>query len=387
MNKEIIKLIIDQNKEFINNHEEKIKKSGENFSRVEYFGRMLLLNFFKQFGFFNKAGERIKIGEIRKKITILPKFYKLLDVLLIALKNEGFIKITNDVVETLDKIEKKQVIDNINDLREFKNNLIKEYQDMKPHFDLLEVAIDNYKSIFNGEKTADEVLFPLFSIDLVKNIFTNNILSDYFNEIVSLLILTYIKENQTDSDEKVKILEIGSGTGGTTFFVAKKLAQSSADAELFFTDISNVFVKKGKKLFSNDHSFMQFKQFDIEGSIEQYGFCENYFDVIFASNVIHSVKNIDDSLKNIHGLLKKNGILILNEVTKFQDFVNLTFGLMDKWWQFEDKEKRIENSPLLTIKSWMISLNDNNFKNIELVTSTHQDKKDSFSQSVIVCQK
>src|SRR4030042_6225199 len=107
MNKEIIKLIIDENKDFINSNEEKNKKSGENFSHVEYFGRMLLLNFFNSFGFFIKAGEQYKIEEIRGKIHLLPKYYKMLDVLLMALKNEGFLKIRSTIVETLGKIEIK----------------------------------------------------------------------------------------------------------------------------------------------------------------------------------------------------------------------------------------------------------------------------------------
>lgn len=387
MKKNLIDYLIEQNKEYIYFNEKKIIKAGENFSQVETFGRLLLLNFFQKLGCFNKTGNHIKIQELKEKINLIDKYNKLFDVILLILKNEDIIEIKDQLIITKEKVESNELLNALNDLDSFKKNLINKYADMRPHFNLLEVSINNYLDIFCGKKTADEVLFPLFSLDLVKDIFTNNILADYFNETISLLLKSFIEFLIPKIKEKIKILEIGSGTGGTSLFFMKKIFNLSDNIEFYFTDISNVFIKKAKKLYSDDYPFTIFKKIDIEDLSNDNGFEPESFHAIFASNVIHSTKSINNSIKNIYTLLKNNGIFILNEVTKLQDFVNLTFGLMDGWWKFEDPEIRLPNSPLLSIENWKKSLSLNSFKNINLITTTHQEKKDSFSQSIIISQK
>jgi len=78
--------------EVININEQKIKKAGENFSQVETFGRLLLLNFFQKLGYFNKTGNQIKIQELKEKINLIDKYNKLFDVLLIILQKEKIIE-------------------------------------------------------------------------------------------------------------------------------------------------------------------------------------------------------------------------------------------------------------------------------------------------------
>jgi ubiquinone/menaquinone biosynthesis C-methylase UbiE len=329
----------------------------------------------------------MKIQELKEKINLIDKYNKLFEVLLSILKNEDFIEIKNSLIITKAKVESLELSNALKDLELFKKNLIKKYADMSPHFNLLEISINNYLDIFQGKKTADEVLFPLFSIDLVKDIFTNNILADYFNETIALLLKSFIEFNLKNSNEKIKILEIGSGTGGTSLFFMNKIAKFTDNIEFYFTDLSNVFIKKAKKLYSEKYNFTIFKKLDIENLSDNEDFESNSFDAIFASNVIHSTKSINNSLKNVYTLLKNKGIFIINEVTKLQDFVNLTFGLMEGWWKFEDPEIRIPISPLLSIENWEKTLALNSFKNIKLATTTHQEKKDSFSQSIIISQK
>ncbi len=387
MDKNLIDYLNEQNKDYININEQKIIKAGENFSQVETFGRLLLLNFFQELGCFNKTGKQISIKKLKEKINLIDKYNKLFDVLLLILKKEKIIEIKDQMIITKDKIESNELLNALNDLGSFKEKLINKYADMKPHFNLLEISINNYLDIFCGKKTANEILFPLFSIDLVKDIFTNNILADYFNETIALLLKSLIQFYKLKSKEKIKILEIGSGTAGTSLFFMKKILNLSDNIEFYFTDISNVFIKKAKKLYSAKYPFTIFKKLDIENLPEHQGFELGSFHAIFASNAIHSTNSINNSLKNIYTLLKNNGIFILNEVTKLQDFVNLTFGLMDGWWKFEDPEIRLPISPLLSIDNWEKLLSLNSFKNIKLITTTHQEKKNSFSQSIIICQK
>ncbi|MCK4799277.1 MAG: class I SAM-dependent methyltransferase [Spirochaetes bacterium] len=392
----IIDHILNSLKKYISEKEDYIKKGGEDFSQVEFFGRLLLLKVFQDMGYLNKSGAKYLKDELKIKLGLIPKYEQFYEILLKILEKEKFIKIQDNSILTTDKVESTDLKKNIDNLKDFKDNLIKNFPDMQSHFILLEICLSNYKKILNGEKNANEVMFPVFSMDLVKGIFIGNKMADYFNYLIALCVKSYIqiisdkekKTHITEEVKKIKILEIGAGTGGTSVFVLDAIINYSNIIEFYYTDISKVFVRNGQKKYKEKYPFAFFKKFDIEnGDIESQSFELESFDVIFASNVIHATKNIKYTINNIKKILKNNGIFLLNEVTNSQDFVNLTFGLMDDWWKFEDKEIRLPNTPLLSTKQWKKVLISEGFKNINLVSSSHQEKPDSFSQSLIISQK
>ena len=178
---------------------------------------------------------------------------------------------------------------------------------------------------------------------------------------------------------------MGAVSGGTCVFVLEELYKYK-NAEYYFTDISKVFTRGAEKKFKEKYPFVHFKKLDIENEIESQGFRYEDFDIILGSNVVHSTKNIDYTLSQIKKLLSPSGLFILNEVTAVQDFTSLTFGLLGGWWLFSDAEIRLPNSPLLDIDNWKKSLQKNDFSNINLISTSHQDKPDSFSQSLFVSQ-
>jgi SAM-dependent methyltransferase len=258
---------------------------------------------------------------------------------------------------------------------------------MKPHFNLLEVCVSNLGEILSGKKSADGVMFPVFSMELVEGIFKNNRLSDYFNNLTAKSVTDYIKLLKDKiKDRKIRVLEIGSGSAGTSVFVMEEMAKYD-NIEFYFTDISKIFVRGGEKKFKEKYPFAVFKKLDIENDVFTQGFEPAGFDVVFASNVIHSTKDLRSTMTNTRNLLTNNGVFILNEVTETQDFLNLTFGLIDGWWKFEDTDLRLKNSPLLSIKLWEGFLKKSGFENVSLISTSHQDKPNSFSQSIFIAQK
>ena len=54
------------------------------------------------------------------------------------------------------------------------------------------------------------------------------------------------------------------------------------------------------------------------------------------------------TVRNCKALLRKGGLLIANELTTKTAFLTLTFGLTDGWWLFDDKDRRIPGSPMLS---------------------------------------
>jgi hypothetical protein len=78
------------------------------------------------------------------------------------------------------------------------------------------------------------------------------------------------------------------------------------------------------------------------------GYGVGQHDIVFATNVLHATRNMGATLHHCKALLRAGGLLIANELTTKTDFLTLTFGLTDGWWLFDDAERRIHGSPLLS---------------------------------------
>lgn len=71
-------------------------------------------------------------------------------------------------------------------------------------------------------------------------------------------------------------------------------------------------------------------------------------DAVFATNVLHATRNMAATLQRCKALLHTGGLLLANELCARTDFLTLTFGLTDGWWLYNDAERRILGSPLLS---------------------------------------
>lgn len=373
----------EETKKVISENESNIKKGGENFSNVELFGKVMLMDFFLNNNIFSESSEIYKISEIKKKLNLVEKHEQLFSKLLDILKREEIISVNDDLI-SVSNMEKFQYITGLSKkLDNFRDNMIEKYEDMRPNFALLETCIKNYTDIFSGNTTANAVMFPMFSTELVQGVFKGNRLVDYFNILIADIIYDFIKSNP---GKNIRILEIGSGTGGTSEFVMEKIKDFS-DVEFYFTDISKIFLKKAQTRFSEKYPFVKFEKLDVEVDLEGQGFTSDSFDIIFASNVIHATSNIRAGVSNIHKLMKSKGVFLLNELTAVQDFATLTFGLMDGWWKFEDRDLRLPGSPLLNIDGWKKLLESYSFNDINIVSTSETDKKECFSQTLFYSSK
>ncbi|MBF0119062.1 MAG: SDR family NAD(P)-dependent oxidoreductase [Desulfobacterales bacterium] len=257
--------------------------------------------------------------------------------------------------------EGKKIYQKYDNFEEKKEEFIKSNPEAINHIKLLCACVDNYHDILHGEIKATDVMFPDSSTELVENIYKDT----YFNDLVAEVILAYIKIKR----EKINIIEIGAGTGGTTSFVIPKIDSYKDQIKYVYTDISNSFILHGKKEFGN-YPFIDFKILNIENNVKEQGF-NNFFDIVIASNVLHATKNIRNTIQNTKSLLKANGILILNEGVAKINFNTMTFGLLNGWWLFEDEEERIPQSPLLSSSMWESLLKKEGFKSAVSLSKSH----------------
>ncbi|XP_044716927.1 AMP-binding enzyme domain-containing protein [Hirsutella rhossiliensis] len=112
---------------------------------------------------------------------------------------------------------------------------------------------------------------------------------------------------------RMRILEIGAGTGGATKGILETLG--TAFESYTFTDISTGFFEAAAEAFAPWTAKMLFKPLNVEKDPAAQGFTEASYDFIIASNVLHATKSLTQTMRNARRLLKPGGRLLLLEVT------------------------------------------------------------------------
>ncbi|MBA3720783.1 MAG: SDR family NAD(P)-dependent oxidoreductase [Parachlamydiaceae bacterium] len=233
--------------------------------------------------------------------------------------------------------------------------------EIKSHFRLVDITLRSLPNILLGKEMATNVMFPNGSMEMVEGVYKNNLIADYFNKGIATLVTEHIR----DLKEKIRILEIGAGTGGTTSLVLPELAKyKDKILEYCFSDISKAFLINAENTYGQQYNFLTYKLFDVSQSPASQEMSPGTFDIVIATNVLHATKNIRQSIRNVKNVLKKDGLIILNEINKNSIFTHLTFGLLDGWWLYEDPSIRIPCCPGLSSDSWNIVLQEEGFHQI-----------------------
>ena len=113
--------------------------------------------------------------------------------------------------------------------------------------------------------------------------------------------------------------------------------------------------------------------FDLEQLPENQEFDLGDYDVVVAANVLHATRAMRPTLRNAKALLKRNGLILINEITQSDMFAHLSFGLLEGWWLHEDSELRIEGTPLLGVESWRAVLHEEGFLDVIMPVSSEDD--------------
>lgn len=170
-----------------------------------------------------------------------------------------------------------------------------------------------------------------------------------------------------DKNPGLEILEIGAGTGGTTYHVLERLRNDDGTSKAkryFFTDISPGFLAKAQERFSKDERIMEFGTLNIENDPLGQGFQPESFDLIVCANVLHATKSIQETLEHCRMLLKPGGRLVLSEVTIKRIFSGFIMGPLPGWWLGEDDGRK--GGPLLDVEEWNTALKQADFSGVEM---------------------
>ncbi|MBZ5509455.1 MAG: SDR family NAD(P)-dependent oxidoreductase, partial [Acidobacteriia bacterium] len=322
----------------------------------------LLFDQLRVLGLFNKGQGPITAWKEQSK---LPALYdRWLDESLRVLTREGYVTVANGRCT----VSERSVPDRAALWSEWgtrKGEWLKDAT-LDAQVRMVDATLQALPEILTGKRRATEILFPKSSMELVEGFYKGNPVADYFNAVLSDAVVEFVElRRKHDPSARIRIIEIGAGTGGTSEGLFKRLKPYEACiAEYCYTDISKAFLMHAEQAYGPTTPYLAYRLLNIERALESQGMEPGVYDLAVATNVLHATKNIRKTLRNAKGLLKQNGVLLLNEILGHSLFTHLTFGLLEGWWLSEDTAVRISGTPTLSPETWQRLLEGEGFQGV-----------------------
>ena len=326
----------------------------------------------------HQLGSKISVDLLIKKAHILPRHRKLLQRWMENLHKNNILDQKNNAFVPRDLfVFASEEMSSVESIRQQVQG-----QDISVFVDYVTLFGDNLPGLLTGEVDPLALLFPSGSFEMAKRMYHHSSIARYYNGIITKIVETIVKDSYKNTNNSIKILEIGAGTGGTTSSV---LPVCSPGRTMYhFTDISDLFIGRAQKQFS-EFEHVKYSFLNIEDDPIGQGIEPSEYTLVIAANSLHATRNLSQTLGHISTILAPGGILILWELTHQQIWFDSTFGLIDGWQRFEDKEMRPDH-PLLSGKEWMRLLNDHNFINVARFPESELMNFD-LGQQIIVAQR
>jgi acyl transferase domain-containing protein/NAD(P)-dependent dehydrogenase (short-subunit alcohol dehydrogenase family) len=233
--------------------------------------------------------------------------------------------------------------------------------------------------VLRGEQDPLQLLFPDGSFAEARKLYVESPFARTYNAALGEALRA--ASAALPPSARLRVLEIGAGTGGTTSYLLPLLAPDRCDYT--FTDLSPLFLERAIEQF-RDYPFVQHALLDIERDPLEQGFEAGRYDVVVAGNVLHATADLERALMHARQLLAPGGLLLLLEGVAPERWVDLTFGLTEGWWRFADGSLR-PDYPLIGRDAWLALLERLGFTGVGAVPE-QAHKRGLAQQALIVAR-
>jgi SAM-dependent methyltransferase len=333
------------------------------FTALTDFGSQLLADRFATAGVLPADRSPVTVAETRTRLAVQDGYDRLFRANLDILEREGYLRRTGDTISATEKLVAAAGADV---LARRAQELAAGNPEIRDYMPLLLACQAAVLEVMRGDRDATDVIFPGGSMELVAELYKENIQTEYYNRLVADRVLQHVRNfTRRFPQSTAQVFEVGAGTGGTSAYVLEALAPSANRIRYYYTDIGASFVQSAKPQFGPQYPFVDFTTFDVDRAPAPQGFEPHTMDVVVASNVLHTTRRMDVTLDQCRALLKPGGVIVVNELTQRLDYNTLTFGLTPGWWLYEDEPTRISGAPLLGPQQWRTSLREAGFDDAE----------------------
>ena len=323
-----------------------------------------------ELGWDPKMGDRVDPRSLVKQLGVVQSQQRLVGRLLEILRDVGVLRREGDGWQVAGPLTKTDT------RREFDALSARYGSVLHAELGLLGACGPHLASVLNGTADPLALLFPNGSSALAEALYQVSPAGRAFNQLVGEAIGAAVAA--LPPDRRIRVLEIGGGTGATSSFVLPHLPKDRT--EYLFTDISPAFTTKAERKFA-EYPFVSYRTLDIERDLSLQGLGGRQFDLIIAANVLHATRDLDETFAHVQQLLAPGGLLAMLEIFARQRWIDLTFGLTDGWWRFTDRARRADY-PLLDRDAWVAFLEEQGFTDVVAAPSTRE--RSLFSMQAIL---
>lgn len=199
-------------------------------------------------------------------------------------------------------------------------------------------------------------------------------------------VAAYAGQRLAEGAGRLRLLEIGAGTGGTSRPVLDALEPLGDRFDYAFTDLSPGLVRKARQRFADRYPQADFSVLDIAQDPAAQGLDEQSYDVVLAANVLHATPDVRHNVRAAARLLRPGGLLLINEGTRVLDAITMIFGLTEGWWAYDDGELRQSHAPLLTPGTWRSVLLESGLRGVRVVGAAGPDDT-AAGQHVVLAER
>ncbi|MDC8638266.1 SDR family NAD(P)-dependent oxidoreductase [Xanthomonas hortorum] len=227
-----------------------------------------------------------------------------------------------------------------------------------------QTMLEALAEVLTGRRSAVDVAFSeRTSIAAADSYFNDPALRHCSVVIADIVAERVARLRRHQPGARIRILEVGAGRGATTRRVIDALrAQPDAIDEYAFTDLSAAFLASDRKAALSLPGYVDYRTFDVERDPQAQGLEPGRYDVVIAANVLHATQDIERALAHCKVLLKRDGALLVQELTQNPVYTHVTYGLLEGWWRFTDSWLRLPGGPALSPPTWAALLAQAGFR-------------------------
>ncbi|KAF1018224.1 MAG: amino acid adenylation domain-containing protein [Burkholderia sp.] len=322
--------------------------------------RGLLCAQLRYLGLFDQAGVSWESEQLRRKLGVIDDYRRWWDECCTEmLEKEGWIRTRKGRVELLQALSLEQADALWQDWEHDKADYLKDPQ-LRAALLLVEDCLRHLPAVLLGRTSATSVIFADGSMSKVAGLYQGTAWTDSFNHQVADTVEVYVRHRlAADPLARLRVLEVGAGTGGTTAKVLPRLAAIGAPMlEYCYTDLSEAFLAQARERHLANYPYLRTCRCDIERPLAEQGIVPGSYDIVIATNCLHATHDIRATLRHVQAALRCHGVLIANEGVSKSLLGTLTFGLLEGWWLYDDPQLRIPGSPLLDSAHWRALLDE-----------------------------
>jgi len=328
-----------------------IQTDREQLAKLERVALGYMAATFRRMGAFAAAGERLTAAELVERFHVDPQYGPLLRLWLLALADQGLLVEQEDGFVSPEPLPAPD----LDDLwQEIGGDIVGEMAET------LRRTGGKLVELLQGKMHPLEVFFPGGDSSQAEKIYESGL----FLHDTTAAVVGAIAE-RWPAGKRLRILEIGAGTGGTTVHLLPVLP---ADRTQFvFTDISGFFTRQAQEKF-RDVPFFEYRLLNVEQPPGEQGFSAHSFDLVIAADMLHGARDLDLAMANVQWLLAPGGRFLLEEPTSWNQVYNVSNALLEGLGLYRDKWRSVV--PFISVDAWRAAFAANGFRRFRALPET-----------------